>query len=100
MSHDTKHLLSELNKLLSQFEAAVHAGSEAVREQGSEAANELQEGLKQARARMDDLRENAQDQFEHGVQATDQLVRAQPWLAIGLAAAAAVVLGVVIGRRD
>jgi ElaB/YqjD/DUF883 family membrane-anchored ribosome-binding protein len=100
MSHDTKQLLSELTALLAQFESAVHAGRAAASEQGTEAAIDLQAGLKQARARVDDLRQNVQDELDRGVQATEQLVRGQPWLAIGIAAAAAFVLGVVIGRRE
>jgi ElaB/YqjD/DUF883 family membrane-anchored ribosome-binding protein len=100
MSHDTQQLLSDLNQLLRQFETAVHAGTVAPREQASEATEQLREGLKQARARVDDLRQSVQDEFERGVQATDQLVRGQPWVAIGVAAAIAFVLGVVVARRD
>jgi len=100
MSHDTQQLLSDLNQLLSQFETAVHAGTAAPRGQASEATEQLREGLKQARARVDDLRQSVQDEFERGVQATDQLVRGQPWVAIGVAAAIAFVLGVVVARRD
>lgn len=99
VSHDTKQLLSELNKLLSQFESALQAGSAAAGEQGSEAAHGLQAGLKQAGARVADLREHVQSELDRGVHATDELVRAQPWVAIGIAAAAAFALGLVIGRR-
>jgi len=100
MSHDTKQLLNDLNKLLGQFESAVLAGNAGAREQGSAAVNELQEGLKQARARVEDLREQVKDEFDRGLQLTGDLVRAQPWVAIGIAAAAAFALGLVIGRRE
>jgi ElaB/YqjD/DUF883 family membrane-anchored ribosome-binding protein len=40
-----------------------------------------------------------QSELDRGVHATDELVRAQPWVAIGIAAAAAFALGLVIGRR-
>jgi ElaB/YqjD/DUF883 family membrane-anchored ribosome-binding protein len=100
MSQDTQQLLSDLNKLLGQFESAVRAGTSDPRQQHGAAAEQLRDGLKQARARVDDLHQGLQDEIERGVQATEQLVRGQPWVAIGIAAAIAFVLGVVVARRD
>jgi ElaB/YqjD/DUF883 family membrane-anchored ribosome-binding protein len=100
MSHDMQQLLSDLNELLGQFESALQAGAAAPREQAGEAAEQLREGLKQARARAGDLRQGLQDELERGVQATEELVRGQPWVAIGIAAAVAFVLGVLVARRD
>ena len=100
MSHDTKKLLGELTALLAKFESALPAGRAAANEQGTEAVREVQAGLQQARARVDDVRQSVQDELDRGLQATEGLVRAQPWLAIGIAAAAAFALGVVIGRRQ
>jgi len=100
MSEESRQLLSELNKLVGQLESVVHAGAAATRGQVSETADQLRDTLKQAHSRVDDLRQDVQSELDRGVQATEQLVRGQPWLAIGIAAAAAFVLGLIVARRD
>lgn len=100
MSQDTQQLLRDLSKLVGQIESAVHAGTTSGHAQGAEAIDELRAGLKQARARVTDVRQSVEDEIERGVDVAERLVRNQPWLAIGIVAAAAFALGLVIGRRD
>ena len=98
MSQDTKQLLSELNRLIGQIESVV-AGAASAGAQASDSIGELREGLKQAGARADSLRRDVQDELGRGLKAGEELMRSQPWLAIGLAAALAFAVGVAVGRR-
>ena len=100
MSHDAQQLLNELHKLLGQFEATIQSGTAASREHAGAAAEQLHEDLKQARTRVEGLRQDLQDELDRGLQATQELVRGQPWMAIGIAAAVAFVVGIVVARRD
>ena len=100
MTREPRQIINELGQLLEQFEAAMQGGFGAAREQAGETVEQLQAGLKQARERVEDLQQGVRDGIEKGADATDQFVRRQPWVAVGIAAAAAFVLGLLVARRD
>jgi ElaB/YqjD/DUF883 family membrane-anchored ribosome-binding protein len=98
MNQETKQLLAELQRLIGQVESVV-AGTAGARAQASDSIDEIKEGLKQAGARAENLRRDVQDELGRGLKAGEELVRSQPWLAIGLAAALAFAVGMAVGRR-
>lgn len=98
MSQESKQLLAELNRLIGQIESVL-AGAASAGAQASDSVGELKEGLKQAGVRADHLRQGVQDELGRGLKAGEELVRSQPWLALGLAAALAFALGMAVAQR-
>jgi ElaB/YqjD/DUF883 family membrane-anchored ribosome-binding protein len=92
-------LVPELQKLLADFEALAKSALEAAGEQAGKAAEELGSGLAQARERLTDLEKDAAHGVRHGARRADSYVHDRPWMAIGIAAAAAFLLGVAAARR-
>jgi ElaB/YqjD/DUF883 family membrane-anchored ribosome-binding protein len=99
MSQETRQLLDELNRLIGQIESVVGNASSAGA-QASDSIGQLKAGLKQAGARAENLRREVHDEVGRGLKAGEDLVRAQPWLAIGLVAALAFAVGIAVSRRN
>ena len=100
MKTQTGQVVGELQKLLAEFEALAKSALEAAGDKAGNAAEELGTGLNAARERLADLEEDLGQQVKHGVSTTDRYVRDRPWMAVGIAAAVAFVLGVAVSRKD
>lgn len=59
----------------------------------------IRDRLDDARHRAADLQDEAIGRAKEAARVTDDYVHEHPWASVGLAAAAGVVLGVLIGRR-
>jgi ElaB/YqjD/DUF883 family membrane-anchored ribosome-binding protein len=92
-------LVRELQSLMTDFEALAKSALSAAGEQAGNAAEELGQGLARARERLTEFERDAVHGVRHGARKTDGYVRDRPWMAIGIAAAAAFLLGVVAARR-
>lgn len=90
------------DKLMSDLRAVVRDAEEllqATAGQGSAQIKELraraEESLGAARARL----QEAGDEAREAAREIDEQVRANPWAAVGIAAAAGLLLGLLLGRK-
>lgn len=86
---------SVLNELEGLYESAKDDGSENIEDFKST----LQQKLGLAKSKLSELEERATEQVRHAAHQTDELVREQPYYAMGVAALAGVVLGALLCRR-
>ena len=71
-----------------------HAG-----ERVAELRARLEKRLQESKLALGDLQALATEKAKAAAHATDEFVHAEPWKAVGIAAALALALGVLIGRR-
>ncbi|MBV8501971.1 MAG: DUF883 family protein [Paucibacter sp.] len=88
-------LVGELHEVVGEAEALLKATAGATGAGSRELRAKVQASLDQARARLHQL----QDKARAAGKATDEYVHTNPWQAIGFAAAAGLVVGLLIGRR-
>lgn len=100
MSSSTERTLNEINKLIGDLESLMKSAAGAAAEQAGEAGEMLSAGLAQARERIEAVEDKLKDGVKHGARRADRYVRDNPWPAIGVAAAAAFLLGVLLSRRN
>lgn len=93
-------------KLAADFRAVMDDIDALTRATGKEAEGEVKALRTRIRERLDDAKEKVLDAQHEAVErakaaatATDDYVHANPWQAIGAAAAVGLALGVLIGRR-
>ena len=92
-------LVHELRQLMADFEALAKSALSAAGEEAGSAVEELSHGLARARERLAELENDAVHGVGHGARKTNSYVRDRPWMAVGIAAAAAFLLGVMAARR-
>lgn len=90
--HDMKAVVSDAEELLRA--TATQAGEKA-----SVARERIQASLAAAKQQLDDTRVEMMQRGREAVDATDELVHEHPWQAVGVAALAGLVLGIMISRR-
>ena len=90
--HDLKMVVSDAEELLRA--TATQAGEKA-----TAARERIQASIAAARDQLSETQSAVFAQGKQAVEATDELVREYPWHAIGVAALAGVVLGIMISRR-
>jgi len=61
--------------------------------------DKVQRGLDQAKAKLVDLEDRAVEQTKAAARATDFYVHENPWRAVGIAAGAGILFGMLISRR-
>ena len=89
---DFGNTLSEAESLLKQAETETGDRARDLRAQ-------VESRLAAAKAKLQDLQEDALDRVKTAARATDVYVRDNPWQMIGAAAAAGFLLGVLVSRR-
>jgi ElaB/YqjD/DUF883 family membrane-anchored ribosome-binding protein len=97
MESGTERTLDDLHKLIGDVEALFKgaAGSCA-----GEAGERLSAGLMHARERIAAVEDNLRGGVKRGARVADRYVHANPWQSIGIAAAAAFILGALVSRRE
>lgn len=98
---------TQTQKAVDDFSAAIHE-AETLLEQVSGEVGErtaglrtrLEERLSSARARLEDLEAAVVRSTRKAARATDDYVHDHPWQAIGAAAAAGFLIGLLINRRQ
>jgi ElaB/YqjD/DUF883 family membrane-anchored ribosome-binding protein len=93
-------LVEELQAVMAEFEVLAKAALGAAGDQAGDAAADLSRGLSQARERLAAFEQDMGQQLKHHAHKADSYAHERPWLAIGIAAAAAFLLGIVVARRD
>jgi ElaB/YqjD/DUF883 family membrane-anchored ribosome-binding protein len=95
----SQQLTADLKAVVSDAEALLKAtaGDAGVKFGG--VRDRLEESLKVTRARVAEMEDAVIEQTRAAAKATDQYVHENPWPSMGIAAAAGLLLGVLIGRR-
>ena len=96
----SEKVLGDLQKLFGEFEELIKAIAGAGGEEAEHATEQLQAKLERARERLSAFEKRAGRGFKQGVGAADRYVHDNAWTAVGIAAAAAFLLGVLASRRD
>jgi len=92
LAHSVRHMVDEADQFL---KAAAQSGDEkfdAVRDK-------FVEQVRQMRAQLDELEDSAIHKARHAARATDQAVHSHPYGAMGIAAAAGLLIGFLAARR-
>jgi ElaB/YqjD/DUF883 family membrane-anchored ribosome-binding protein len=95
----TDQLMSDLKTVMTDAEALLKATSNQTGERIQEVRARAEESLRQARARVTQVEEDALKAAREMAEATEEYVRDNPWQAIGVAAGVGLLLGLVLGRR-
>ena len=92
-------LMDDLRKVVHDTEALLRATEGQIGEKADDARRRVQAALDTARGRLKTMQDSAVDVGEEAVRATEKYVRENPWQAIGVAAGAGLVLGLLLSRR-
>ncbi|MFO1504061.1 MAG: DUF883 family protein [Steroidobacteraceae bacterium] len=97
---NTERTLNDLNKLIGDLESLLKGAAGAAAEHAGEAREKLSAGLADARERLEAVEDKVRVGVKRTARDADRYVRDNPWPAIGVAAAVAFVLGVLVSRRN
>jgi ElaB/YqjD/DUF883 family membrane-anchored ribosome-binding protein len=100
MTGHAERALDDLQKLIGQFEELVKSSLGGAGEHVGETSERLQAAIRRARDRLASFEKELGRDFGDGAQSAEHYVREHTWTAIGIAAAAAFLLGLLAARRD
>lgn len=93
-------------KLISDFKVVVADAEDLLKATASQAGEKIsaararaEESLKAAKVKLAQAEEVVMARTKEAAKATDEYVHAHPWQAVGVAAGAGFLLGLLIGRR-
>jgi ElaB/YqjD/DUF883 family membrane-anchored ribosome-binding protein len=92
-------LTREFHSLVADVEDLVQATGALTGEELARAKLKLQARVSAARDYLGGVADDMTERARSGVQSADSYVRAQPWKAIGITAAAGLLIGFLLGRR-
>ena len=92
-------LVADLKLLVSDTDELLRATAAQAGEKATVARERVQASLAAAKERLGGAEAAVTERAKEAALSADSYVRENPWTAIGAAAAAALVLGVLIGRR-
>lgn len=99
-------LLKDIREVMDDVEELYRNGVEAGSEEGSKARAKLEEKLAVAKERLSRFEEEAGERLRHhaerlkrGAKHADEVVHEKPYYAMGFAALAGLVVGVLLNRR-
>jgi ElaB/YqjD/DUF883 family membrane-anchored ribosome-binding protein len=90
-------LLHDLQALVAEAEAMV---SDSVSTHSAEAIESLQARFKAAQERLSEFYAHTREKVVAGAKCTDRAIRENPYQALAIAAGAALLVGVLLGRRS
>ena len=94
-----EHLAADMKSIIADAEELLKATASATGERISAARARAEESLKSARERLANLDDAALAQVKEVAKTADDYVHEHPWGAVGIAAVAGLLLGVLISRR-
>jgi ElaB/YqjD/DUF883 family membrane-anchored ribosome-binding protein len=92
-------LVSDMKAVIADAEALLHATAEAAGEKVGALRTRAQQTLTEAKAKLAQLDDDMVRQAKDAARTADRYVRDNPWGAVGIAAAAGIVIGLLISRR-
>ena len=95
----TDQLLTDLKTVMSDAEALLRATSAQTGEKIQEVRARAEESLRQAKARLSSIEDEALRRAREVADATDEYVRENPWQSVGIAAGVGLLLGLLLSRR-
>jgi len=91
--------MDDLTTLIRDAESLLKATAAETGGKVAEVRARAEESVRQARARLAGMEEEALERVRAAAGEADQYVRGNPWQAVGIAAAVGLVLGLLITRR-
>jgi len=92
-------LVADLKVVVADAEELLRATASQAGEKVTAARERIQASLATAKVKLTDAEHALLEKTKDAAKATDEYVREHPWQAVGIAAAAGLVLGVLISRR-
>ena len=92
-------LVADLKVVVADAEELLRATASQAGEKVSAARERIQASLATAKVKLTEAERALLEKSKLAAKATDEYVREHPWQAVGIAAAAGLVLGVLISRR-
>ena len=92
-------LVADLKVVVADAEELLRATASQAGEKVSAARERIQASLATAKVKLTDAERALLEKSKLAAKATDEYVRENPWQAVGVAAVAGLVLGVLISRR-
>lgn len=94
-----EELLQEVRAVLDDVEDLYHSGVEEGSKEAEQLRGKLQRKLQAAQRKLGDFEEVAAERVKQTARQADQLVQDKPYYAMGFAALAGLVVGVLLNRR-
>ena len=94
-----EQLVSDIKAVISEAEEMLTATADQAGEKIANLRVRIQARLRDAKARLADAEEVLMAKTKAAARATDEYVHESPWTAIGIAAGAGLLIGLLIGRR-
>ena len=94
-----EELLQEVRSVLDDVEELYHSGVEEGSKEVEQLRGKLQRKLQAAQRKLGDFEEVAAERVKQTARQADQLVQDKPYYAMGFAALAGLVVGVLLNRR-
>ena len=94
-----EELLQEVRSVLDDVEELYHSGVEEGSKEAEQLRGKLQRKLQAAQRKLGDFEEVAAERVKETARQADQLVQDKPYYAMGFAALAGLVVGVLLNRR-
>ena len=95
IEESTERLLSDLKAVVRDGEELLKAGAQELGERGMMARERLATALEMAK----DTARKLQEQARVSAQATDRLIRENPYQSVGIAFGVGMLLGILVNRR-
>jgi ElaB/YqjD/DUF883 family membrane-anchored ribosome-binding protein len=95
----TDQLVSDLKNVMTDAEALLKATSAQTGDRIQEVRAHAEQSLREARARLGEVEEQALRRAREMADATQEYVRDNPWRSVGVAAGVGLLLGMLISRR-
>jgi len=92
-------LVQDFKLVISDAEELLRATASQAGEKVAAARERIQDRLHSARIKVEEAEEALMLRTREAARVTDEFVRDKPWYAVGIAAAAGLVIGMLIGRR-
>ena len=94
-----QQLLSDLKAVIADSEELLRATAGAAGERTAAVRARVEESLRTARTKLESIDDEVLGRMKEAARTTDEYVHEHPWGAVGVAAAAGLLLGVLIARR-
>ena len=94
-----KKLMEDLKAVVAGAEELLKATADQTGERIAAARSKTEESLKAAKARLDEQEAAVMARTKAAAEATEEYVRANPWKALGIAAAVGLIFGILAARR-